>query len=225
MKHNVNRFYGDYWSRAEKPIPDDDPTTEKRYLLLGSALKQFLTASNDASVLDAGCGRGEFIPFIKELGFKVVGIDISSAAIEKARRLCQEAPLYVGSLEDTLPFNNCEFKAIWSTEVLEHLFDVHACLSEFNRVLREGGILILTTPFHGFLKNLAIALVGFEEHFNPYLSHIRFFTKKSLAECLSRAGFEPVLWRGIGRVWPLYKSLFVVARKVKLPKSAPTIIG
>lgn len=226
MPNSRDRFYEAYWSREAKAIPKADPTAEDRKRLLALVLRRFLVPGNrPGKVLDAGCGNGEFSAFIQGLGFEVVGIDIATGAIEKARRVCPDASFYVGSLEDKLPFHNGEFNAIWCTEVLEHLFDVHTCLSEFNRVLREGGMLILTMPFHGLLKNLTIVLVGFERHFNPYLSHIRFFTKRSLTECLLRAGFEPVLWRGIGRVWPLYKSFFVVARKVNAPGPAPEIIG
>lgn len=224
--NNRDRFYEAYWSQGGKAIPEDDPTTGDRKRWLASALKQFLTLGNrPGKVLDAGCGSGEFEGFIKGLGFDVVGIDTSQAAIEQAKRLYPETNFHRVSLEDRLPFSDGEFDAIWSTEVLEHLFNVHASLSELNRVLDQGGVLILTVPFHGLLKNLIIALVGFERHYHPYVSHIRFFTQKSLTECLSLTGFQLLLCRGIGRVWPLYKSFFVVARKIKAPESAPEIIG
>ena len=229
MQHPQDRFYEVYWSRGGKLISEDDPTTEDRKHLLALAFKKFLPGLSSGQprgkVLDAGCGDGEFCIFIRQLGFDSVGIDIACAAIERARLRYPAARFYVGSLENTLPFHDGEFDAIWCTEVLEHLFDVHACLSELNRVLREGGLLILTTPFHGLMKNLAITLVGFERHFHPYLSHIRFFTRRSLSECLWRAGFELVMRRGMGRIWPLHKSFFVVARKVRPPGATPAIIG
>lgn len=229
VRHIIDRFYDAYWSQGREQFLARDPTNEDRKRRLALALSKFLDGSRRGrlagKVLDAGCGSGEFTVFIERLGFDVVGLDISSAAIEKAKTLCPSAQFYASSLEEKLPFNDGDFDAVWSTEVLEHLFDVHACLSEFNRVLRNKKILILTTPSHGLLKNLAITLVGFEKHYNPYLSHIRFFTKRSLTGCLTRAGFEPMLWRGIGRVWPLYKSFFVVARKVRAPGPAPEIVG
>jgi len=226
LRHSKVRFYEAYWSKEGKAVPDEDPTTEERKHVLALSLRQ-LAATRDrpGKILDAGCGNGEFTMFIKELGFEVVGIDTAVAAIERARARYPNITFYIGSLEDRLLFHDGEFQAIWSTEVLEHLFDVHACLSELNRVLAQNGLLILTTPFHGLLKNIAITLMAFERHFNPYLSHIRFFTRRSLTECLTRAGFDPVLWRGIGRSWPLYKSFFVVARKVRAAEPPPEIIG
>ena len=64
------------------------------------------------------------------------------------------------------------------------------------------------------MKNLGIVLLSFERHFDVTGPHIRFFSKRSVSTCLSEAGFEPLEWNGVGRVWPLYKSLFMVSRKV-----------
>ena len=84
--------------------------------------------------MDAGCGDGEFVAFLRGLGFWIAGIDLSGAAVEKARRRCPDANIRMGLLEDRLPFTDESFDAIWCTEVLEHLFDVHDTLVEFNRV-------------------------------------------------------------------------------------------
>jgi SAM-dependent methyltransferase len=228
MANCREQFYEAYWSDPAKAIPIDDPTTMERQRLLEQALKDFLGQRSHRSqgiVLDAGCGSGEFTRFLSKLGYDTVGIDIAAAAVERARIGWPEGRFYVGSLEQALPFQDEEYDAIWNTEVLEHLFDVHACLSEFNRVLREDGLLILTVPFHGLVKNLAVSIAGFERHYNPYVSHIRFFTKRSLTNALCHAGFDPFQWRGIGRIWPFYKSIFVVARKVRPSRPAPEITG
>ena len=229
LRESRERFYESYRSSGGQCIPEEDTTTEKRKSLLADALDR-LGKGADADqrvlkILDAGCGNGEFSEFIGELGFEVVGIDISESAIKMAKDSSSRGSFHVGSLEDKLPFNEGEFAAIWSTEVLEHIFDVHACLSEFNRVLQESGLLIITVPYHGMIKNLALALAGFERHYNPYLSHIRFFSQRSLTNCLIQAGFEPLRWKGIGRFWPFNKSFFVVSRKVGAPGSMPEIIG
>lgn len=228
MSDSRKLFYEAYWSPAGSPIPYDDPTTYERQCFLEQTLTYYLGRMEKGAarkILDAGCGRGEFSDFMEEIGFDVTGIDIASAAVKNTRARRPNRSVYAGSLEDRLPFCKAEFDAIWCTEVLEHLFDVHAALSEFNRVLHDNGILILTVPFHGLVKNIAIALTGFERHYNPYISHIRFFTKQSLNDSLKRAGFESLRWRGIGRMWPIYKSLFVVARKVRPSGPAPEIIG
>jgi SAM-dependent methyltransferase len=222
----IREFYEAYW-QGEKAPPHGDPTTAERQARLQVALRALLGTGcpEHFHVLDAGCGDGEFMGFLRGLGYQVAGIELSEAAMAKARERCPETDMRVGSLEDRLPFPKGAFDAIWCTEVLEPLFDVHGALSELNRVLKDGGALLLTTPYHGLIKNLAIALWGFERHFNPHMSHIGFFTRTSLERCLRRAGFVPLAWQGIGRIWPLSKSFFVRARKEGPPGPLPDIIG
>jgi 2-polyprenyl-6-hydroxyphenyl methylase/3-demethylubiquinone-9 3-methyltransferase len=114
--------------------------------------------------------------------------------------------------ENQLPFAGGTFDACFSSEVIEHLFDVPGWISEVHRVLVRGGLLLLTTPYHGWLKNVAIATLCFDRHFAPDGEHIRFFTKTSLARCLEEGGFRIEETRGIGRLYLLWKSMFVVAR-------------
>lgn len=227
MTHDtIKQFYEDYWQQDEAP-PQGDPTSGERMFRLRSALQPLLQHDRPESfqVLDAGCGDGEFVAFLHGLGLHVTGIDLSATAVEKARRRNLAVDLQVGSLERELPFAKATFDVIWCTEVLEHLFDVHRTLAEFNRVLRDGGLLLLTTPYHGLLKNLLITFHSFDRHFNPDISHVRFFTRRTLERCLRRTGFACVSWQGIGRIWPLHKSFFVVACKEQPAGSPPEIIG
>ena len=195
---------------------------EERKVLLRKALADLQAG---ARILDAGCGSGEFLLFLAGLGYEVTGVDLSPAAISKAKAVVPVARLEAASLEQRLPFASGAFAAIWCTEVLEHLFDVHSALTELNRVLMPGGLLILTVPYHGLVKNQFIALGSFERHFNPYLSHLRFFSRKSLGDCLAHSGFMAISWGVVGRCWPIWMSHFVVARKTALPSPAPEIIG
>ncbi len=222
----VKEFYEAYWHQDHAP-PQADPTTTERLARLRVALRAMREAgpAEDCHVLDAGCGDGEFTAFLSSLGFQVSGMELSETAAKKARDRCPEADILVGSLEERLPFANASFDAIWCTEVLEHLFDVHGVLAEFNRVLKRGGVLLLTTPYHGLIKNALIALLAFDRHFNPEISHIRFFTRRTLDRCLRRAGFVPVTWQGVGRAWPVWKSFFVAARKEGPAGAPPEIRG
>jgi len=172
-------------------------------------------------VLDASCGGGFFVSFFRQLGVDVVGADISANAILRARRINPSTRFVAASAETALPFANSSFHVVWFGDTLAHLFDGHNALSEFNRVLKPGGHLILTTPFHGRLKNLAISLFSFSTHFNPDHYHIRFYDRRGLASSLKWAGFTPRHWSGIGRSWPFWKSFFVVAAKTDVPGPPP----
>jgi SAM-dependent methyltransferase len=211
-------FYERYWRKEAGrgfAVPE-------RKAKLREALQSVPSGS---PVLDAGCGNGEFSFYLTQLGYEVTGTDISAVAVEKARQSVPHGRFEVASLDAGLPFAAEQFAAAWCTEVLEHLFDVHMALAELNRTLRPNGLLVLTTPYHGLIKNLAIAVAGFERHYDPYISHIRFFTQQSLEACLQRAGFHVEAWSAFGRRWPLWMSFFVIARKVTAPGTAPEILG
>jgi SAM-dependent methyltransferase len=218
---NIAEFYERYWEHKRDCLADHGHLLAERKAKLRYA---FSALAAGVSVLDAGCGNGEISFFLVELGYKVTGVDVSSAAVQGAKAAVPESHFAVASLEKGLPFAEGKFSAVWCSEILEHLFDVHAALAELNRVLVQNGLLVLTVPYHGLVKNLTIALICFERHYNPYVSHIRFFTRKSLSFCLGYAGFTVVLCGGIGRRWPYWMSHFVVARKTSLPGPTPDII-
>jgi len=222
----VNEFYEAYWQQDYAP-PQGDPTSAERMVRLEAALQPFLgnPRAGTRRVLDAGCGDGAFLAFLRRRGFQVSGLELAQGAVTRAKRRCPDADVRIGSLEERLPFDDEDYDAVWCTDVLEHIFDVHGALAELNRVLKPDGLLMLTTPYHGMFKNLLIALLAFEGHYNPDLSHVRFFTQQSLNRCLRRAGFSPVGWHGLGGVWPIWKSIFVVARKSGAPGPPPEILG
>lgn len=215
-------FYNKYWSRIGGSPAEAIFIPEERKSLLRNAL---LPVPKDRKIIDVGCGKGEFVEYLHDLGFPAVGLDISVEALNKARALGDRGPYVAASLEEGLPFAEASFGAAFCSEVLEHIFSVHSAISELNRVLLTDGLLILTVPYHGIVKNVAIALFGFERHYNPNLSHIRYFTRKSLAACLQRGGFRIVAVKGLGRRFPFWMSLGIIAKKVTLAGHEPDIIG
>ncbi len=211
---NYRKFYEDFWN-CDKPIPEKDPlTTQRASLLLRSLEKQKF--KEKITILDAGCGQGYFCNLLNTKKYNVTGVDISNNAIKKAKTLYPEINFKVCSLEDRLPFNNSSFDVVWSTEVIEHIFYVYNYLHEINRILKQNGIFVITTPYHGLIKNLAIVLFGFDRHFcNIRGGHIRFFSNKYLEILFKKFGFEIIEKEYIGRIWPISKSIYMVGRKIK----------
>ena len=77
------------------------------------------------------------------------------------------------------------------------------------------GHVILTTPYHGYLKNLLLAVSGrLDRHWNPLHDggHVKFFSRPSLNELLRRRGFVPTRFARVGRVPIVAKSMIVEAR-------------
>ena len=207
----ARRFYEKYWQKTEDAFPTKDPTTPKRLELLFDTLKDIGTVKK---ILDAGCGGGFFTHAIQKAGYETVGMDISCNAIAQARQMYKDIDFVCNTLDAPWPFENGSFDVIFTTEVIEHVLGLHEMLSEMNRVLKVGGWMILTTPYHGLLKNLAITLFAFDRHFNNIKGgHIHFFTKKSLKKLLNQFGFEIIDTKYIGRVRPIAKSIWLTAKK------------
>jgi ubiquinone/menaquinone biosynthesis C-methylase UbiE len=144
-------------------------------------------------VLDLGCGEGDFAAAAAKAGADVLGVDVAAEAIGRAR--ARHPDLRFEQVDDTLPADDATFDLVWCSEVLEHVLDTARLLSEARRVLRTGGVLAATTPAHGPLRRLHLALTGWERHFDPRGADLRFYTARSLRELLHDLGFEDVRMR------------------------------
>src|SRR5690606_10377856 len=108
--------------------------------------------------------------------------------------------------KDELPekFFHLKFDTLISTEVIEHLYDPKGFIRFCKNILMQngGGEIIITTPYHGYFKNLLIALAGkWDEHVNPLWDggHVKFWSKKTLSRLLSDEGFTVTDFVGCGR--------------------------
>lgn len=206
-------FYENYWKEVNNSIPTNDPTTLDRLKLLFNTLDKM---PQDSKILDAGCGDGYFTNCLTEKGYSAIGMDVSHNAIKTAREKHRDIDFICNPIDEKWPFENDSFDAIFSTEVIEHVFGIYEMFAEMNRSTRKGGIIILTTPYHGLIKNLLIVLFGFDNHFNNIEGgHIRFFTKNFLRKTLLHSGFSIIETKYIGRFRPVSKSIYVVAEKVR----------
>jgi 2-polyprenyl-6-hydroxyphenyl methylase/3-demethylubiquinone-9 3-methyltransferase len=101
-----------------------------------------------------------------------------------------------------------------SLEVVEHCYDPRRFAATLHELVEEGGIAIVSTPYHGYVKNLALAVTGkWDDHLSPLWNggHIKFFSIQSLRTLLAEAGFEDVQIIRVGRVPQLAKSMITVA--------------
>jgi 2-polyprenyl-3-methyl-5-hydroxy-6-metoxy-1,4-benzoquinol methylase len=150
-------------------------------------------------VLDVGCGDGWFCEALARDGFAVAGTDVSAVAIGRARERCPGVEFAVCG-ETALPFGDGAFDVAWLGEVLEHVRDGLGLLAEAARVVGPGGRLLVSTPGHPWSLRLRLGVDrrAFESHFEPRADHLRFFTRRTLAELLDAGGFESVAVRARG---------------------------
>jgi SAM-dependent methyltransferase len=144
-------------------------------------------------VLDLGSGDGTFAALLLRAGCRVVMADVAAAALRRARERAPEAAAVELVEGAALPFEEDAFDVVWAGEVLEHVADVVGLLAEVRRVLRWGGRLLVTTPWHGRL------VVAPDTHFDPRADHLRFFSARTLRAVLRDAGFAEVEVRRAGR--------------------------
>lgn len=168
----------------------------------------------NGTLLDIGCQDGKMSSIISEEGFKVYGIDIDDSLIEKATERFPEINFKCVDCGKELPFPNDFFDIVWAGDVIEHITDTDIFVNEINRILKKDGLFIMSTPYHGLIKNILIAVLNFEGHFNPEFPHYKFFTIKSLKNILEKRGFSIFTVNYIGRFRPISNNMFVVCQKI-----------
>lgn len=102
------------------------------------------------SVLDLGCGEGDFVEFCQKKNLLTYGIDVSRFALQKARHKSKTDFIAVNLNKGRLPFKNNYFDAIVSFDLLEHLSSTALVMTEAFRVLKPNGIFFMTTPNGSF---------------------------------------------------------------------------
>jgi 2-polyprenyl-6-hydroxyphenyl methylase/3-demethylubiquinone-9 3-methyltransferase len=201
----VRAHYESFWADAP-PDPEPWAWERRRAFLLAEARP-------GERVLDLGCGAGRFVAALRDAGADPVGVEIAEAALERARRTAPGADLRLIEPDGSLPLEHAGVDLVWCSEVLEHVADTEHTLLEARRVLRPGGRILITVPFHGRVKTALIALTRFDAHFDPLGQHLRFYTRDSLATTLEQSAFADVRVRAWGGLPPLRTGLMAWARR------------
>ena len=167
----------------------DYPSKLSTYLFERFKMKPGMT------ILEPGCGRGEFLRVFKSLGMEAKGLDRS----EETRELLSEdsIELTVCDVESNagLPFSNDSFDIIYNKSFMEHLHNPEVFLHEAFRVLKPGGMILCLIP-------------DWESNYKTYFddfTHRTPFTKPSLEDILKMCDFEninvnkfrqlPIVWK------------------------------
>jgi 2-polyprenyl-3-methyl-5-hydroxy-6-metoxy-1,4-benzoquinol methylase len=169
-----------------------------------------------ARIFDLGCGNGSVARVLASKGHQVTGVDPSESGIAAANRESPGLRLEVGSAYDPLAEKFGTFPVVVSLEVVEHVYFPREFAKSLFNLVQEKGLAVVSTPYHGYLKNLALSLTGaMDRHFTALWDHghIKFWSPRTLSALLLEAGFKSVEIRRVGRVPPLAKSMIAVARK------------
>ncbi|HEX4467573.1 MAG TPA: methyltransferase domain-containing protein [Solirubrobacteraceae bacterium] len=189
----------DFYEAAWDSLP---PGLEPSEIRLRAAFlrEQLASLTVGARVLDVGCGEGVFTALLATMGADVLGADVAEEPLRRARVAHPQLRFELMPVDGAWPFEDACFDAVWAGEVIEHLADTAAWLSELRRVLRSGGLLLLSTPDHGLLTRLASAVSHrrFAARFDPRGQHLRFYERTTLSHLIQDFGFEQIRVRGAG---------------------------
>lgn len=196
------------WERADAPCAHNYIT---------NPILSFLPLGQNLKIADLGCGNGYLARLLKDMGHRVSALDSSEDGIRIAQEASPTIDFRCLSLyEDLQSHIGADFDVVISSEVIEHLYDPRTFLHNAHAILKNGGTLILTTPYHGYLKNLAMALSGrLDKHFTVDwdCGHIKFFSVKSLSAMVVEQGFRTLRFKFAGRLPYLWKSMVLSALK------------
>lgn len=167
---------------------------------------------------DLGCGNGAFASELSKRGYHVVGLDpsVTGIAVAQATYASPQVEFHLASGYDNLAERFGRFPLVVSLEVIEHLYFPRKFAECAFALLEVGGTAILSTPYHGYWKNLALAVSGkLDDHFTALWDngHIKFWSIKTLHRLLTEAGFCDIRFRKVGRVPALAKSMVAIGRR------------
>ncbi len=148
-----------------------------RRRMVRALIGRHMAGRENLRVLDAGCGTGGTLAALEGIG-ELSGCDISGEALGMCRsrgfeRLTQSN---VGALD----YEDESFDVVINCDVLEHVEDDEAAIAELTRVLRPGGIVVLTVPAHQWL---------WSEH-DEALDHLRRYAERQVRELMEGAGLR-----------------------------------
>ncbi|MFA6101885.1 MAG: methyltransferase domain-containing protein [Victivallaceae bacterium] len=176
-----------------------------------------LPDGKNLKIADLGCGNGYLARLLEGMGHRISAIDSSADGIRIAKDACPSIDFRCLSLyEDLASHLDTNYDVVISSEVIEHLYDPRTFLFNARAIMKEEGTLILTTPYHGYLKNLAMAVTGkLDKHFTVGwdCGHIKFFSVKTLTAMVAEQGFRNIRFKFAGRIPYLWKSMMLCAEK------------
>lgn len=167
--------------------------------------KSILRVKRSGNVLDVGCGSGNFLRCMKDLGFSTFGIEPSGSGSEYARS-AHGVDIYHGMIEDYLTLNPRRFDVITLLNVLEHLTHPARTLLQLGQALAPDGVLAVVVPdarFHDLVGRLR-RLIGISDPYwieNPKAvlwgfklpEHLCSFQPSTISSLMGRCGFRVTL--------------------------------
>ncbi len=171
-----NKKKGLYAIKERLPVKDYFKTrSEKHYNLI--LMEKWKLLKDCKRVLDAGCGRGQFIK-LNPFNIQVAGVDVIKSETDLAKK--EGLNVWFADITKKIPFKDSNFDGLICSHVLEHLENPEKAFSEFKRVLVNNGTLVIAVPNFSF------------KQFYKDPTHKRPYPREALYRILMDNGFTDV---------------------------------
>ena len=204
---NLKKSEKEIWDELYKKESNVPPIQDFIYELI-----KIFKKCNIQTVLDLACGSGRYLIHLLENGFNMYGLDIAQEAIKIANNLLEEkdlnAELAIGSMFESLPYNNNFFDAVICISSLNHgtIEEIREGIKEIERILKPGGLISITVrkkvskkkrlPFKQIAPRTYIPLEGDEKGIAHYLFNKKILRKelKHFQICFLKTIYGPKSW-------------------------------
>lgn len=163
---------------------------------------EWVNPRDDMTILDCACGRGFYLNMLRYVSWcKLVGLELDWDVIQKARRNVGHLPdvLLTNANVYALPYPDNTFDAVILSEILEHVERDVDGLREVYRVLKPGGVAVITVPNANYpfwwdpinktLETLLHTHIGRGPLAGIWANHVRLYTREQLRDSVLAAGF------------------------------------
>lgn len=193
---------------------------EKGGQILTYRHKTAINMIKEGKIIDLGCGDGLFLKMLKEKGIKdLVGVDLSSIAVEKCQQAGYEA-IQSDLSQEKLPFRDKEFENAVMLDILEHLFNPEDLFNEAKRISEK--IIISVPNFNSLPARLQMLCGRVPENNRPKKGHVFWFNYKILKQIIDGSGLE-IEARECNYFW---ENKFLIGKIIKfLGKYLPSVFA
>jgi len=168
------------------------------------------------TVLDLGCGNGWFTSALDRCGFDVTGVDHNEGGVRMAEQHFPNLRFHqLDVMRPLWPSLARRFDAVVTVELIDHIPLPRKLIEAALTALKPGGLLVITSNFHGYSKNLALALTGrFDSRWAPLLEdgRLKFFSRSTLTSLLSEFDLRDLHFETVGRI-PMFARTMLIAAK------------
>lgn len=178
---------------------------------------RWLEEIKPSSILDIGCGNGAVTHWLSQRGYRVIGLDSSESAIQIAENAYPDITFIKAELNTPLDKDLVSsFDLVICLDVIEHMLLPRQVFDRSREALPRGGHLIIWTPYHGYLKNLLLALTNrFDRHWHPLrdYGHVKFFSTETFKQLCVEQDFLVLRFAKAGRIPALAKSMVALLQE------------